>query len=170
MRKRRERGGWLDAEVIAGQRNIKAGVAPPAMPFDASEWPAGVTVNVWEAAYVTYCPNFPPPRTYLTRAVFFAWIGQNKIDELHRGLMVRHPGYLDWDRVDPEDFNFGPVHADPQYILMLRYEAALNEAMCKGSAEDPMHATLVRTLRTKYPTICQPEPARLGRLRWEYLD
>jgi len=82
MRKRRERGGWFDADEIAGQRNIKAGVAPPAVPFDASEWPAGITMVAWEAACVTYRPKFLPPRTYLTRAVFFAWVGQNKIDEL----------------------------------------------------------------------------------------
>ena len=157
--KRIERG-WTHEEAIAGKRRTGQQVsfeAKRTAPRKAEGWPTGATASMWEAGFRSFTAQFRDRAVPgLTRAVFFAWIGSNRLRQARTVVQSRFPTYIEGYDLEPPG-----IAEDPHFIAIELYERATSEALCK-IGDDAQQHDLLRSLIRQWPNTC--DPRRVARL------
>lgn len=154
MRKRLIRG-WRAEEVVAGRRFAEA----PALSHEG--WPAGVVVSQWEGPYQGWRKVFDGKEPAATRAVFFCWIGQNRLDACSFALERAFPDLFHPEYADPDDEAPLPqeVIVHPAFRARTDLVRMLDEAQVLVSS-DPRQCMLLSDLRRSRHATIDPKAAR----------
>lgn len=140
-----------------------APVLPVVVQPAADVWPLGATADHWEPGFIAWRSQFPGPAVPgLTRAVFLAWIGGNKLRIAYEILTARYPGFNDPEASEPPAARLDPIHA-----VILAYEPVTRAALALVWA-DPDQCRLFRSLREQYSRITNPNDATKLIQKYEY--